>query len=128
MKYNPIGWFEIYVSDMQRAKTFYETIFMYELVASPKIEGMEDDYEMVFFPFVEGAPNSSGALVKMNDFKPGVGGTMIYFSSEDCAVEMNRVENAGGNVVQPKFSIGEFGFICLCMDTEGNMFGIHSMK
>jgi predicted enzyme related to lactoylglutathione lyase len=30
--------------------------------------------------------------------------------------------------VRPKFSIGEFGFVSLCMDTEGNMFGVASMK
>ena len=35
---------------------------------------------------------------------------------------------AGGKVVRPKFSIGEFGWVSLCEDTEGNMFGFSSMK
>ncbi|MGL4230859.1 MAG: VOC family protein, partial [Casimicrobium sp.] len=60
--------------------------------------------------------------------RPGVGGTMVYFSVEDCAVEESRVAAANGKVVRPKFSIGEFGWVTLCMDTEGNMFGLSSMK
>jgi predicted enzyme related to lactoylglutathione lyase len=59
---------------------------------------------------------------------PGVGGTIVYFNSDDCSVEEARVQDAGGQVVRPKFSIGEFGFVSLCMDTEGNMFGVASMK
>ena len=52
----------------------------------------------------------------------------MYFSVEDCAVEEARVADAGGQVVRPKFSIGEFGFVTVCQDTEGNMFGLNSMK
>ncbi|MGK0185337.1 MAG: hypothetical protein ACI9R3_001113 [Verrucomicrobiales bacterium] len=50
------------------------------------------------------------------------------FSCEDCAVEEARVAPAGGNVCKPKFAIGEFGFISLVSDTEGNMIGLHSLK
>jgi len=31
-------------------------------------------------------------------------------------------------VVNPKMSIGEFGWVSVCMDTEGNLFGLSSMK
>ena len=27
MNSNPVGWFEIYVQDMNRAKAFYESVF-----------------------------------------------------------------------------------------------------
>ena len=52
----------------------------------------------------------------------------IYFSCEDCEVEESRIESAGGTVVRPKFSIGDYGFITLAKDTEGNMFGLHSLS
>lgn len=68
MKGNPVGWFEIYVQDMERAKAFYEAVF----------KGL--------------------------------------------------VAPAGGKVMREKFSIGQYGFIALVFDTEGNMFGLHSMK
>jgi uncharacterized protein len=33
MKNNPVGWFEIYVQDMPRAKAFYEAVFQGKLEA-----------------------------------------------------------------------------------------------
>jgi len=43
-------------------------------------------------------------------------------------VEQSQVVAAGGKVLRPKFSIGQFGWVTLCMDTEGNMFGLNSMQ
>ena len=51
----------------------------------------------------------------------------MYFSCADCAVEAAKVEKAGGSLVKPKFSIGQYGFIALAFDTEGNLFGLHSI-
>lgn len=73
----------------------------------------------------------SGALIEMAGTKEGDGAcvnTMIYFPCEDCSVEESRIANAGGQVNKSKFSIGEYGFISVCMDSEGNHFGLFSMK
>jgi len=37
VSFNPVGWFELYVDDMSRAKVFYETVFATELteISSP---------------------------------------------------------------------------------------------
>lgn len=123
---NPVGWFEIYTEDIERAATFYKTVLgsEFEDMTDPTDSGMQ----MKSFASNMEAYGTGGALVKMDDFKPGVGGTLIYFAVEDCAVEEARVANAGGEVTQPKQSLGEFGFMGLCKDTEGNMFGLHSMK
>jgi predicted enzyme related to lactoylglutathione lyase len=53
---------------------------------------------------------------------------MVYFSVTDCAIEQARVAAAGGKVLRPKFPIGEFGWVTMCMDTEGNAFGLNSMQ
>lgn len=74
------------------------------------------------FPWIEGAPNAAGVLVKHEMGKPSAIGALVYFSCDDCAVELARVENAGGKVCAPKFSIGEFGFIGLDIDTEGSTY------
>ena len=74
-----------------------------------------------------GAPGSSGALVRVPGVPSGGTGTLVYFGCEDCAVEGSRVATAGGNVHREKMSIGEYGFIVLAVDTEGNMFGLHSL-
>jgi predicted enzyme related to lactoylglutathione lyase len=124
-KTNAIGWFDIYVADMERAVAFYQAVL------KQKLEKMGDptgETQMMSFPADMTTYGAAGALVKSEYSKPGVGGSMLYFSVEDCSVEESRVEDAGGKVVRPKFSIGEFGWVTLCMDTEGNMFGLNSMK
>ena len=80
------------------------------------------------FPADMGAYGAAGALVKSPHAQPGSGGTLIYFSVDDCAVQQARVVAAGGKVLRPKFSIGQFGWVTLCLDTEGNMFGLNSMR
>ena len=64
----------------------------------------------------------------MEGVSSGGNSTMVYFSCEDCAVEAGRVEAAGGRVEKEKFSIGEYGFIAIVFDTEGNMIGLHSQQ
>ncbi|AFM12309.1 VOC family protein [Turneriella parva] len=124
-KTNAIGWFDIYVKDMKRAATFYEKVL------GLKLEKMGDptgETQMMSFPGNMTSYGAAGALVKSAHSAPGVGGTMVYFSVDDCATEEARVAKAGGKVVRPKFSIGDFGWVSLCTDTEGNMFGLNSMK
>ncbi len=123
MAKNPVNWFEIYVDDMERAKKFYEEVLGVKL---DKLPG--PDIEMWSFPMEENGAGAAGSLVHMDGFKAGGNSTLVYFSCEDCGVEEGRVESAGGKVFKPKFSIGDYGFIALATDTEGNMFGLHSMK
>lgn len=129
MEQNIGGWFEIYVDDMERAKKFYEEVFQVELSALPMPEG-SGDMEMQAFPMNDpmSTPGASGSLVKMAGFGPSVGGTIIYMNCDDCATEESRVEGAGGEVVKPKESIGEYGFMSLIKDSEGNVIGLHSVK
>jgi len=123
MTSNPVVWFEIYVQDMARAKAFYEGILNVQLqpIESPEVE-------MWAFPMLDNAPGAMGALVKMDGCPSGGNSTLVYFSCVDCAVEAGRVQENGGQVVKAKFSIGEYGFIALVSDTEGNMIGLHSMQ
>ena len=124
---NPFTWVEIYVKDMSRAQKFYETVLQIKLI--PMQTPMEfGDLEMLSFPWAEGEANISGALCKTSEMKPGSGGTLVYFTCEDCATESSRVEGAGGQVLQQKVPIGEYGFCSVCMDTEGNTIGLHSMR
>lgn len=125
MQGNPVGWFEIYVDDMPRAKKFYESVLMadFEAIGDPS----DASLEMQAFPSDMEKYGASGALVKMNGFPAGGNSTLVYFSCEDCATEEARVESAGGKIQRAKMSIGDYGFISLAFDTEGNMFGLHSL-
>lgn len=123
MANNPVGWFEIYVQDMERAKRFYESVFQIKLerLDSPGLE-------MWSFPMVMGRYGASGTLIKMEAIPSGGNSTLVYFSCKDCAIEAGRVAASGGRTQREKTSIGQYGFAAQAFDTEGNMFGLHSMQ
>jgi uncharacterized protein len=119
---NPVRWFEIYVQDMARARAFYETVL------GRKCEKLSSgDIEMWAFQAERGQPGVGGALVRVPGVPSGGNGTLVYFGCDDCAVEAARVVPAGGRLHRDKMSIGEYGFVALAVDTEGNVFGLHSM-
>ena len=126
MKQNAVGWFDIYVNDMDRATAFYQSVF--EQTLEVMQDPTDSEVAMKSFPTDMAVYGAGGALVQRKGAKPGAGGTTVYFGVKDCAIEESRVVAAGGQVVRPKMSIGEFGWITLCMDTEGNMFGLSSME
>lgn len=121
---NAVGWFDLYVDDMTRAVAFYEAVLQQtlELMHDPTGET-----QMRAFPTRMQSYGAGGALVKTANARPGIGGTTVYFSVDDCAVEQARVVAAGGTIMRSKFSIGTFGWVALCVDTEGNMFGLSSI-
>jgi predicted enzyme related to lactoylglutathione lyase len=119
---NAVGWFEIYVQDMDRAKRFYEGVFGVQLqqLDSPGLE-------MWAFPGAMDRYGAPGALVRLEGCASGGNSTLVYFSCADCAVESERAASRGGQIHRAKFSIGQYGFIALIVDPDGNMFGLHSM-
>ncbi len=123
MNHNMVGWFEIPVSNMNRAKAFYETVF--------NIEVQVHDFGatvMGWFPFAEGKSGASGSLIKNTAYKASKDkGVLIYFSSQDVNNEINRVEEAGGKIVKSKTQISpDIGYMALFIDCEGNRIALHS--
>lgn len=124
MDRNVVGWFEIPVTNMQRAIKFYESVFGFNLERHEMGE-----LDMAWFPFGE-LPGSPGSLVHHKDFyTPSTDGVLIYFTchSGDINIELAKVEPAGGKILMPKKLISEdVGFMALCIDTEGNRIALHS--
>jgi uncharacterized protein len=108
-----------------RKCSFYEKVLKQKL---EKIADPTDETQLMGFAADMASYGASEALVELAHSSPGVGGTMVYFSVEDWSVEESRVIAAGGHIVRQKFSISQFGWVTLCEDTEGNMFGLNSMK
>lgn len=118
-----INWFEIAVSDMDRAKTFYEAILDTELHDFT----VGDDVKMALFPTENGG--IGGALVEYASFyTPSEHGALIYINANpDLAEAEKRVEKAGGEVLISKRMISrEHGYMAVIKDTEGNRVGLHS--
>ncbi len=109
---NPVVWFEIYVNDLSRAKSFYEHVFKTEL--SELGDPSNDEIKMLAFPGnMESKGKTTGALAQVEGMKAGGNSTIVYFGSKDCSIEEARVKEAGGELVRPKMSIGDYGFISL---------------
>ncbi|MDD2898375.1 MAG: VOC family protein [Desulfuromonadaceae bacterium] len=125
MNVNPVGWFEIYVQDMVRAKAFYEAVLKTQL--EPLVSHALPELEMWSFPAQPDRWGAGGALARLKGVPSGGNSTLVYFSCEDCANEVSRVIAAGGQIDRDKFSIGQYGYIALVVDTEGNMIGLHSL-
>ena len=122
---NIINWFEISVSDITRAKKFYETVF------SIQFHDMEMmGYKMAMFPMENMNGKVSGALVQGPNYNPSADGVKIYFNGNpDLADALSRVEGAGGKITMPKTKINdEVGYMAFFIDSEGNAVALHSSK
>ncbi|WP_411032003.1 VOC family protein [Spongiimicrobium sp. 3-5] len=124
METNMVGWFEIPVVDMERAKAFYDSVFEISI----DIHDL-DGLVMGWFPNAHDKVGTSGSLVKHSMYQPSdTAGPLIYFSCADLSEQLGRVESAGGTIMKPKTEIGGgHGFMALVKDTEGNRIALHSV-
>ena len=117
-----ISWFEIAVTDIDRAKIFYETVFEIEIGIADF-----DGTKMGWFPNNDSTFGASGSLIQNSNYVPSKDGALIYFMSNDVQIELDRVEAAGGKVFQKKTKISEeHGCMGVFIDTEGNRIALHS--
>lgn len=120
---NSINWFEIPVTDFNRAKKFYETILDLNFETSEMM-----GYMMGFFPYFEG--KVGGAIVKGEGYVPSTAGTIVYLNANpDLTTVLNRIPGAGGSVMMPKTHISpEIGYFAFFVDSEGNKVALHSQE
>ena len=124
-KENTINWFEISVQNLNRAKTFYESIFNIKMDTSNQM-GMD----MAFFPMEMGNGKASGCLCQSHLHKPSADGAKLYLNANpDLSVVLTKVAEYGGKVIMPKTKItDELGYMAFLVDTEGNSIALHSQK
>lgn len=120
---NAVNWFEIPVSDFDRAKSFYSTLFNSEIN-----EMSHPEYRYGILP-CDMEKGVGGGIVQGEGYEPSDKGAVIYLNGgDDLSGPLSRVEQAGGKIILPKTSIGANGFMAHFIDTEGNRVALHSMK
>lgn len=118
-----VGWFEIPVGDLERAKNFYDAVFDISILLHEF-----DEFKMGWFPNDPEKKGATGSLVQHEMYRPSTtDGPLVYFSCKDVNVELSRVVDAGGEVLRSKKEIGDgHGFMALIIDSEGNRIAMHS--
>jgi uncharacterized protein len=114
-----IAWVDIPVSDFERAQKFYHTIYNLELSnastsARPGLLIVDD--------------SGSGIGAAMAQGTGYIPATRVYLNAgADLNEVLDRVQEAGGKIVLPKFLISpEEGYFAIIEDTEGNHISLHS--
>lgn len=126
---NVLTWFEIPVDDLDRAQKFYETVFDIHMIR--RGDGAN---ESVFFPFDPNVVQATsgrvtGVLNKSESSNPSGKGTVVYINARPSIQDvLDRVEPAGGKIIEPKELFGSVGFIAVILDSEGNKIGLHSER
>ncbi len=120
---NPVGWFELPALDLERATAFYEKVFGFEMKRHDNA-----GYEMVWFPMSQSGMGAMGALLKGFGYTPTLEGPIIYFTAPDIDAIAERIVEQGGKIHVPKKDIGEYGWIVIFEDSEGNRAGLHCKK
>jgi predicted enzyme related to lactoylglutathione lyase len=123
-----LNWFEIPVTDFDRAKNFYETILTFQMP-----ESIMGPARMGFFLYDFKAGKVGGAIVHQPGFhEPSKSGALIYLNCQpDLQVVLNKVQDAGGSILIKKTIISEeqnLGYYAVMLDSEGNRVALHSMN
>ena len=123
---NALNWFEIPVSDFDRGKKFYETIFDYQM---PEMQ--MGPVHMGFFLYDQAGGKAGGAICSGDGYVPSQQGSLIYLNCQpDLQIILDRVDKAGGKILQKKTQISpdqNLGYWASIIDSEGNRVALHSM-
>lgn len=121
-KSNPVVYFEIPVTDIDRAIKFYKAVFHFDFTK----ENI-DNNEMALFPFTDDNTGISGALAKGEIYKPTKEGVVIYFTTENIDKTLQLATSNGGQILYPKTDNG-IGLVAEFEDSEGNRIAVFQTK
>ncbi|NNC95800.1 MAG: VOC family protein [Chitinophagales bacterium] len=119
-KYNPVVYFEIPVKDIDRAIEFYKSVFNFTFERA-----IVDENKIALFPFIKENTGITGALAMGEIYKPTNDGVVIYFKTEHIDKTLRMAIESGGQMLYPKTSNGDLGFVAEFEDSEGNRIALH---
>lgn len=124
---NRVVHFEIQVDNVERAKNFYTTIFGWSI----ERYGEMDYWGIMTAPKDSPIPGINGGLLKRPCPAPGLEqGTNAFVCTiqvDDIDSMITSIEQHGGKIAMPKFALPGMAWQAYCIDTEGNIFGLHQL-
>ncbi len=106
--------FEIPADDMERAKSLYVDLFDWKIDSFPGGEYMLVQTE-------PGGQGIGGGIMKRQRPEQKI---MNYIGVPSVDEFSIKVEKLGGKLLMPKMAVPGMGYFAVCMDTEGNAFGL----
>jgi predicted enzyme related to lactoylglutathione lyase len=121
-QHHAVNWFEIPVSNIDRAQAFYE-----KLLAAPLRRENMGEHTLAVFPYDDNAVG--GCLMAGAGIEPSSQGALVYLNAKPSLdAVLARVEAAGGRITTPKVQLpGDMGVFAHVTDTEGNRLGLHAL-
>jgi len=118
---NNMVWFELPVSDLNRATSFYETVFATKLAKDERFPGI------AMFPRRE-ENATTGALAEASTTKASTDGAVVYLNCDgELDAVLKRAKAAGGELLQEVAALpGGMGWIAQFRDLDGNRIGLHA--
>ena len=120
-----VSWFEMPADDVKRASTFYSKVFNW---ATP-LMGDDATFALTVSADNNGNPTEAGGINGGFHKRQGAmdAGPVINIHVDDIDAKLGEVESAGGQIIQPRTEVGEYGLsMALFSDTEGNVMGIYN--
>jgi predicted enzyme related to lactoylglutathione lyase len=115
---NRAVWFDIPVTDLDRAANFYRAV-LGVLVHKEKMEGGA-------FGVIDHQDGNGGCLVPVKE-AIAQGGVLIYLNANGrIRSAVAEVGKHGGKVLEGVHSIGPHGYRAIVLDSEGNRIALHS--
>ena len=115
-----VGYFEIPVTDLDRAVAFYE-----EVLGTSLDREVVDGHPMALFPAADGPGQVSGALAHGDSYVPSFDGTRVYFRVDDLGAVLDRAVARGAQVLYPRTAVGD-DEVAEVSDSEGNRIAVIS--
>ena len=119
-----VTWYEIPVTDMNRAVEFYSNLFGMQIDVSDFGE-----LKMALMPYYENQIGISGALVENKEFyhSDNQKGPLLYFETDNVKQTLDKATALGGTtVIEEKLISPEHGYMGVFLDTEGNRIALHA--
>ena len=113
-------WFEIPADDIERAKTFYGSLFGWTFA---KIPAAIPDYWHIDTGGKDASPDG-GLMPRMHPQQS----ITNYVSVPSVNAASAKVQKLGGTICKPKTAVPGMGYFSICEDTEGNTFALWEMN
>lgn len=111
--------FDIAADEPERARAFYEKLFGWTFTRMPPPMDM---YQLIATRDLDGASGIGGGMTKRD--VPGQGGITNYHGVASIEASLQQVAALGGSAVTGRLTVPGFGHMAVCLDTEGNPFGL----